>query len=206
MAPFLQLQCLPEKERFMRHLIAIAIASLLLGSVHAADAACVCDCDLDGAVTVDELLRGVNIALGDISPTDCPQADADGNGQVWINELVTAIDRVLEGCPVEDIEDLDVDDSFDFASTRDVFVDVTVRTANGDAFAGIAVMIFDDSSDTATEATMIHRGITDMNGRFTTVLRIPGHYQALHTIVSAIGIANDAQVPIRGDAAIHVFE
>ncbi len=34
-------------------------------------AACVGDCNADGAVTVDELLLGVNIALGSAAATAC---------------------------------------------------------------------------------------------------------------------------------------
>lgn len=55
------------------------------------------DCSEDGQVTVDELLRAVNIALG--SPVDgCPAADVDGDGQVTIDELVQAVNGALSGC------------------------------------------------------------------------------------------------------------
>jgi hypothetical protein len=49
-------------------------------------------------VTVDELVRAVNIALGREPASACTAVDADGNGDVTIAELVTAVGRLLEGC------------------------------------------------------------------------------------------------------------
>lgn len=59
---------------------------------------CAGDCNHDGAVTVDELLTAVNIALnGD--PAACPSCDANGDGIVTVDELVTAVGFALGGCP-----------------------------------------------------------------------------------------------------------
>jgi hypothetical protein len=61
-------------------------------------AACVGDCDGDGSVTVDEIVRGVNIALGMSSVDDCPAFDGDGDGSVTVDEVVTAVNNALNGC------------------------------------------------------------------------------------------------------------
>lgn len=61
-------------------------------------ARCVGDCDDSGTVTVDETVRGVNIALGDADVSVCPQLDADGNRTVSIDELVTGVNAALNGC------------------------------------------------------------------------------------------------------------
>ena len=59
---------------------------------------CVGDCDDSGTVTVNELVRGVNIALG-LSPVgDCGSFDANQDGNVTVNELVQAVNAALEGC------------------------------------------------------------------------------------------------------------
>jgi len=63
------------------------------------DAACVGDCDRNGLVAIDEIVRGVSIALGRISGAECTPLDADGDGQVGINELVQAVRAALQGCP-----------------------------------------------------------------------------------------------------------
>jgi len=61
--------------------------------------ACVGDCDGSGGVTVDELVRGVNIALGNLLPVECSAMDRDGSGTVTVDELVAAVNNALGGCP-----------------------------------------------------------------------------------------------------------
>src|SRR5262245_18120060 len=45
---------------------------------------CVGDCDVGGVVTVDELVKGVNILLRTGSLDQCPRFDCDSNGQVTV--------------------------------------------------------------------------------------------------------------------------
>ena len=52
---------------------------------------CAGDCDDSGAVTVDELVKGVNIALDNADMSTCVQLDADGNGIVTVDEIVKAV-------------------------------------------------------------------------------------------------------------------
>lgn len=59
---------------------------------------CPGDCNGSGEVTIDELIRLVNIALGNLPPT-CPAGDLDSNGVIAINELVAAVNSALNGCP-----------------------------------------------------------------------------------------------------------
>lgn len=61
---------------------------------------CVGNCNGDGEVTVDEIIKGVNIALGSLSIDACPSFDVNGNGEVEINELIIAVNNALNGCPV----------------------------------------------------------------------------------------------------------
>ena len=60
--------------------------------------ACAGDCNGDGMVTVNELILGVNIALGSQPASVCTAMDTDGNGMVTINELIAAVTRALNGC------------------------------------------------------------------------------------------------------------
>jgi len=59
---------------------------------------CVGDCDASGEVTVDELVRGVNIALGTAALSLCEMFDHDGSRAVTVDELVSAVNRALAGC------------------------------------------------------------------------------------------------------------
>ena len=59
---------------------------------------CPGDCDGNGVVSVDEMVRGVLIAAGAQAVGSCPAFDLDGNGMVSVNELIAGIRRALEGC------------------------------------------------------------------------------------------------------------
>ena len=63
-----------------------------------APAGCLGDCSADGSVTVDELVRGVNIALESLPLATCPSFDRNGDTQVGMNELVACADALLNGC------------------------------------------------------------------------------------------------------------
>jgi hypothetical protein len=60
--------------------------------------ACAGDCDGTGVVTVDELVRGINIALDRAPVVTCPSFDTSGDGAVSIAELIRAVNRALNGC------------------------------------------------------------------------------------------------------------
>src|SRR5438552_905639 len=61
--------------------------------------ACAGDCNGDGVVSIDELVTGVNIALGNDQLVACPSFDANGDGSVTIDEILSAVDALLNRCP-----------------------------------------------------------------------------------------------------------
>lgn len=61
--------------------------------------ACPGDCGIDGAVTVEELILGVNVALGAARVDRCFALDANADAAVTIEELVAAVNNALAGCP-----------------------------------------------------------------------------------------------------------
>ncbi|MDX2165760.1 MAG: hypothetical protein SF182_01800 [Deltaproteobacteria bacterium] len=88
---------------------ALVCAAEMLASAtaHAINNHCTSDCSSDGAVTIDELIKSVNIALGSASVMTCPHADRDSDGDVEISELITGVNKELVGCALLKI-DLDV--------------------------------------------------------------------------------------------------
>jgi len=60
--------------------------------------ACAGDCDANGAVTVDELTRGVSIALGADVLSACPAFDIDRNAEITIDELIQRLNNAFNGC------------------------------------------------------------------------------------------------------------
>jgi hypothetical protein len=59
---------------------------------------CVGDCDRNGVIVINELIRSVSIALGVTNLSQCLLADRDGDGQVEIAELIAAVNAALSGC------------------------------------------------------------------------------------------------------------
>lgn len=60
--------------------------------------ACVGDCNDDGEITVNEIISGVNIALGNSNVSTCPSFDTSGDGSVTVNELIAGVNGLLNGC------------------------------------------------------------------------------------------------------------
>lgn len=76
--------------------LAALLLLMLVGPVRVlAVVACPGDCSRDDAVSVDELLTGIAIALGDRSPGDCGGLDGDGDGRVTVDELLGAVGNAL---------------------------------------------------------------------------------------------------------------
>ena len=59
---------------------------------------CTGDCNHDDRVAVDELVTGVNMALGTMPLDRCPDLDADGDDDVAVAELIAAVNNALGGC------------------------------------------------------------------------------------------------------------
>lgn len=64
------------------------------------------DCNGDLLVTVDEVIAGVSIALGEKEAAACPRFDGDGSGGVSVDEIVSAVSSALSP------QRRDPDDSF----------------------------------------------------------------------------------------------
>ena len=62
-------------------------------------AACLGDCAGTGHVTIDDLIRGVDIVLGTASISNCPAFDPNDTGRVTIATLIEAVNNALTGCP-----------------------------------------------------------------------------------------------------------
>jgi hypothetical protein len=82
----------------------LAVLGLFVEMLAASSAAlqttqCTGDCADDGTVTIDELITGVNIALGVLPIGDCPELDADGSSTVTVDELIRGVNNALVGCP-----------------------------------------------------------------------------------------------------------
>lgn len=60
--------------------------------------ACAGDCDGDRTVSIDELITGVNIVLGQLAANACPALDLAGEGRIGIDALIRAVNLASSGC------------------------------------------------------------------------------------------------------------
>lgn len=79
-------------------MVLVVFALLTLVAAPLSAQTCTGDCNGTGIVTVDELVRGVNIALERAELDECPVFDADSSGRVEIYELVEAVGNALTTC------------------------------------------------------------------------------------------------------------
>lgn len=84
-----------------RILVSLALPLLLFATIPPsnASATCVGDCDADGAVSVDEIVIAVNIALGERA-FDCDAFDANADTNITVDEILLGLNFALSGCPV----------------------------------------------------------------------------------------------------------
>jgi hypothetical protein len=54
------------------------------------------DCDRNGRVVINELVKGVNIALGQAEVSECTPFDRVANGRVTVDELVRGVRNALD--------------------------------------------------------------------------------------------------------------
>ncbi len=74
--------------------------ALLCASASVQAQPCVGDCSGDRAVAIDELIKGVNIALGSAQIVTCAAFDKNDDTQVAISELIESVTNALSGmCP-----------------------------------------------------------------------------------------------------------
>jgi len=59
---------------------------------------CVGDCAADGRVSIGDLIRGIAIALGETSLSECLSFDENHDGEVTIAELLRGVAGALNGC------------------------------------------------------------------------------------------------------------
>ena len=75
----------------------LGVVWLLLLSTPTQAQICLGDCSDDVQVTVDELMTGINIVLGEAGAA-CAAFDPDRDGKVTVVDVVNAIDNALHGC------------------------------------------------------------------------------------------------------------
>jgi hypothetical protein len=88
----------------------LTIALWAIGILAVAPAAaqvCPGDCNSDRLVTADEIVTGINWALGSPPGQNCFAFDDDYDRRVDVHNILTAVTRLLNGCGLESLADLE---------------------------------------------------------------------------------------------------
>lgn len=80
---------------------AVIALGFALVTATSARAACTGDCNTSSDVTVDEIIKMVNIALDpNANPVSgCTPGDANNDGAITVDEIIQAVNNALSGCP-----------------------------------------------------------------------------------------------------------
>lgn len=97
----------PFSRLLRSYVLALVGTCLLTPAIGAAQ--CAGDCNVDGQVTVDELVSMITVGLG-TSVLACPVGDSDVDGAVTVDEIIGGVNDALGGCPLRR--------SFDFRGGR----------------------------------------------------------------------------------------
>ncbi len=154
--------------------LAVLLGASAAGAGSSSDTQVVCpgDCDGSRTVTIDELVAGVRMALGDLPDDNCPSFDRDGDGRVTISELVMAVTAALSGCGVGPAER---------PTPR---VEVQVAASDGTPVDGFSVQ-FDERAGRVTSSEVEVVGdstfhvLQDASATVVVVARKAGFHDAL---------------------------
>ena len=88
-----------SKSMHIKRIVLVGSLSVLSLNAPVRAALCPGDCNGDGLVEVNELVRGVSIAAGEAAYSLCPPVDTNGDRQVSVDEIVAAVGNALGTCP-----------------------------------------------------------------------------------------------------------
>src|SRR5262249_11207960 len=94
------LVCFRPRAAGQRVLLLVLGTGLMSSRMAHGSPACSGDCDGSGSVEINECGLITNMVLGSASLADCPAADANGDGQADVEDVVSAVEHALDRCPL----------------------------------------------------------------------------------------------------------
>ncbi len=82
-------------------LLLVLVLAAAPRSAAGSNGACVGDCNRDRSTTVDEVVTGVDIALGQSAVDACRSIDLSADAAVTVDELIAGVGSLLAGCPYQ---------------------------------------------------------------------------------------------------------
>ncbi|MFN8643322.1 MAG: PQQ-binding-like beta-propeller repeat protein [Candidatus Binatia bacterium] len=193
----------------MRSTIHCWAASLLLlaAALPPAADACVGDCNTDARVTIDELVRAVDVALGGAAIATCDAVDNNRDGTVTINELVRAVTKAQVGCgggPAGEVLFSPQDDQLDEVDLASGAATTTVASTHAHVNGQVCLLPGGDGryvagEDTGQPEVRPGWGIFAADGTFLQKVTLPAFANETAN-PDPLGCAVDAQGRLFGTA------
>lgn len=115
---------------------------------------------------------------------------------------------LLSGClekPVQEIsETVSEVSNFDFVTTSDVSLQVSLKDATGAPFKGVKVSVYEYANDTLGKK--IFTAVTNGSGQLKESINLPAYYETVVVQTNFIGIPNNIQVPILNNTVELTYE
>ncbi|MCG8669721.1 MAG: hypothetical protein MI867_09950 [Pseudomonadales bacterium] len=112
----------------------------------------------------------------------------------------------------ENSSELYVEPNFGFQFSRLVEVEVSAKDMDGSDLADAVVLVYSISKEVEEwsdelldEASLVARGITDVNGDFTRTVNLFKNDQQLLLVIDVVGIENKVIVEVDGDSISYGF-
>lgn len=98
--------------------------------------------------------------------------------------------------PITNIEQMVVPPNFDYATTREVMVDVVLADAMGAPFKGTKVTLYDGIKEPGTNPRELFTGYTGADGKLLAPVSIPTYLKEVVVFPYCIGIPNNITVAV----------
>lgn len=98
------------------------------------------------------------------------------------------------------ISDMVVPESFDYATTHEVIVDVALSDGFGTPFKGIKVSLYDGQFEPGSNPKELYTGFTGADGKLNNPVSLPTYIKEVVVYPFSIGIPNNITVPVNGNA------
>jgi molybdopterin synthase sulfur carrier subunit len=170
-----------------------ALAAIVGGGARLAFAevgasSCPGDCNGDGTTTIDELLIGVRIALGDISIDRCSAMDEKHDGNVDVADLVAAVHVTLTGCQVPTATPSPTPPPEATAGTGLRTVRLTVEAIDDAPIDGFAARFDERGKRTRSQTIDVQSGATttytvkDVAAAIVVLVSVDGYYSSVGVV------------------------
>lgn len=119
--------------------------------------------------------------------------DNPGENQGGVNDNIT------------NIEEMKVPASFDYATTREVTLDVKLNDAVGAPYRGVKVDVYDIAVEHGAKPRLLATGVTTKYGELVVPMALPTYLKTVVIFPHSLGIPNNVTVPVAGNMVAFHF-